>query len=138
MKYAKKLIVFYIFYLVAGALLVAAAVLWSPAGQREDIVTGIVSGFLFTGIGGLIIAAYLLKHPARAEKVEIAKTEERSQFLRLRIKSAVNSVMLMLVCAGTFAAMISGYREISLTLAALLITEVILYIGFGAYYAKKY
>lgn len=138
MNYAKKLIVSYIIYLVAGALLVAAAMLWSPPGQRGGIITGIVSGFLLTGIGGIIIGTYLLKHPAKAEEVEIAKTEERTQFLRLKIGSSVQFVTLMLTSAGALAASIFGYRDITLTLAALLFVEAILYVGFAQYYSKRY
>lgn len=138
MKYVKRQLVFFIIYLIAGVLLVAAALLWSPAGQRENNVTGIISGFLVTGIGGLILCTRLLKNPQKAEEVEIVKTEERTQFLRLKTQSAVHFVTIMLVCLGTFAAMILGYRDITITLAVLLIIEVILYVCFGTYYAKKY
>lgn len=138
MNYAKKQLVFFIVYLIVGALLAAAALLWSSDGQREGILTGIISGFLPTGVGGLILSMHLLKNPRRAEQAEIAKTEERTQFLRFKTYSAVHFVMIMLVCLGTFAAEIGGYRDIALTLAALLIIEVILSIGIGTYYAKKY
>jgi hypothetical protein len=138
MKYVKRQLVFFIIYLITGVLLVAAALLWSPAGQRENNVTGIISGFLVTGIGGLILCTRLLKNPQKAEEVEIVKTEERTQFLRLKTQSAVHFVTIMVVCLGTFAAMILGYRDIAITLAVLLIIEVILYVCFGTYYAKKY
>ena len=138
MKYVKRQILFFIGYLVVGALLVVAALLWSPAQQREGILTGIVSGFLVTGVGGLILSTRLLKNPQKAEQAEIMKTEERTQFLRMRTQSTVHSVTIMIVCAGTFVSLIYGYRNITLTLSALLIIEVILYICFGTYYAKKY
>ncbi|NCB52829.1 MAG: hypothetical protein EOM54_13290 [Clostridia bacterium] len=138
MKYVKKQLVFFICYLIAGALLVAAALLWSPAVGREGIITGIVGGFLVTGIGGIVICARLLKNPQKAEAAEMAKTEERTQFLRLKIQSAVHSATIMLVCLGTITALIIGRRDITLTLAALLIADFLLYVGFGTYYAKKY
>ena len=138
MKYVKRQILFFIGYLVVGALLVVAALLWSPAQQREGILTGIVSGFLVTGVGGLILSTRLLKNPQKAEQAEIMKTEERTQFLRMKTQSTVHSVTIMIVCAGTFVSLICGYRDITLTLSALLIIEVILYICFGTYYAKKY
>ncbi len=138
MKYVKRQILFFIGYLVIGALLVVAVLLWSPAQQREGILTGIVSGFLVTGVGGLILSTRLLKNPQKAEQAEIMKTEERTQFLRMRTQSTVHSVTIMIVCAGTFVSLICGYRDITLTLSALLIIEVILYICFGTYYAKKY
>lgn len=138
MKYVKRQILFFIGYLVVGALIAVAALLWAPAEQREGIITGIVSGFLVTGVGGLILSTHLLKNPQKAEQTEIMKTEERTQFLRMKIQSAVHSVTIMIVCAGTFVSLICGYRDITLVLSALLIVEVILYICFGAYYGKKY
>ena len=138
MKYGKRQLLFFIGYLIVGGLLVVAALLWSPDEQREGIITGIISGFSVTGVGGLILSKQLLKNPQKAEQVEIAKTEERTQFLRIKTQSAVHAVTVIVVCAGTFAAMICGYREITLTLSALLVIEVILYICIGTYYAKKY
>ncbi len=138
MNYVKRQRTFFIIYLIVGALLVAAALLWSPAGQRENNVTGIISGFLVTGVGGLILCAYLLKNPQKAEETELAKTEERTQFLRLKTQSTVQFVTIMLVCLGTLAATIFGYRDVALVLAALLVIETVLYVCFGTYYARKY
>lgn len=138
MKYVKRQIFFFIGYLVVGALLVVAALLWAPADQREGIITGIVSGFLVTGVGGLIFSTHLLKNPQKAEQAEMMKTEERTQFLRMRTQSAVHSVTTMIVCAGTLVSLIFGNRDITLVLSALLIIEVILYICFGIYFGKKY
>ena len=138
MKYAKKQLIFFIAYLAAGALICVMALLWAPAGQKSGIVTGIVSGFLVTGVGGIILSSLLMKNPKKAEQVEISKTEERTRFLRLKTHSTVYIITVFIVCAGTFAAEICGYRDIALTLAALLIIEVILYAGIGIYYSKKY
>ncbi len=138
MKYAKRLLVFFILYLVVGGLLLTAALLWSPAGQREGIITGIVAGFSVTGVGGIVLSARLMRNPQKAEQVEIAKTEERTQFLRQKIHSSVYFVTLMLVSAGALVADIFGNRDIALTLAALLVIEAILYVGFATYYTKKY
>lgn len=138
MKYVKRQLIFFIGYLIVGVLLAVAALLWSPVSQREGIITGIVSGFLVTVVGGLILSTHLLKNPQKAEQAEIMKTEERTQFLRMRTQSAVHSVTIMIVCVGTFVSLICGYRDITLTLSALLIIEVILYICFGTYYGKKY
>lgn len=138
MKYAKKQLLFFIGYLILGGIFAVAALLWAPAGQKEGILSGIIGGFLITGIGGLILSAHLLKNPQKAEQTEIMKTEERTQFLRVKTQSAVHSAALMIVSAGTFVALICGYTDITLTLSALLIIEIILYICFGTYYAKKY
>lgn len=138
MKYVKRQIFFFIGYLIIGGLFVVAALLWAPAGQREGILSGIIGGFLVTGVGGLIMSTRLLKNPQKAEQTEIMKTEERTKFLRMKTQSTVHSVTLMIVSAATLISLICGYRDITLTLSALLIIEVILYICFGTYYAKKY
>lgn len=138
MKYVKRQILFFIGYLIVGGIFAVAAQLWAPAGQKEGLLSGIIGGFLVTGVGGLFLSARLLKDPQKAEQTEIMKTEERTQFLRVKTQSAVHSVVLMIVSAGTFVTLICGYRAIALTLSALLIIEVVLYICFGLYYAKKY
>lgn len=138
MKYVKKQIVFFIGYLIIGGIFAAAALLWAPAGQKEGILSGIIGGFLVTGAGGLFLNAYLLKNPQKAEQTEIMKTEERTQFLRVKTQSAVHSTALMIVSAGTLVTLICGYRDITLALSALLIIEVIFYICFGIYFSKKY
>ena len=134
MKYVKRQIFFFIGYLAVGALIAVAALLWSPAEQREGILTGIISGFLVTGVGGLLPSTRLLKNPQKAEQAEIMKTEERTQFLRVKTQSAVHSVTIMIVCAGTLVSLICGYRDITLVLSALLIIEAILYICFGTFF----
>lgn len=138
MKYVRKQVFFFILYLAAGAALTAAVLLWAPPEQKWNDVTGIVSGFLVTGVAGLALNLRLLKHPRKAETVAIMKTEERTCFLRMKIQSAVHTATVLLVCAGVFAAMIAGYREVSLALAAVLLAQVALYVGFGIYYGKKY
>lgn len=138
MKYAKRQLFFFAGYLAVGILLAAAAALWAPAGQREGILSGIAGGFGVTGLGGLFLSARLLKNPGGAEQAALAKTEERTQFLRLKTRSAVHAVLVPAVCIGTFAALIGGYRQIALTLSALLASGVLLSVGFGVYYAKKY
>jgi len=138
MKYAKKMLIFFIIYLIAGALLVAAAMLWAPNDNRINIVTGIVSGFLITGIGGIFLSAHLLKNPKKAEATAMAKNEERAQFLRQKTQAAVHTITIMLISFTTIAAEIMGYMEIALTLAVLLIIQAILYIFLSIYYTKKY
>ena len=138
MAYVKKQILFFIGYLVIGGIFAAAALLWAPADQREGILSGIIGGFLVTGTAGLFLSARLLKNPQKAEQTEIMKTEERTRFLRAKTQSAVHSATLMIVSVGTFVALIGGYRDIALALSTLLIIEVILYLCFGTYYAKKF
>lgn len=138
MKYAKRQLISFIIYLATGALIFTVAMLWAPVSQRVGIATGIISGFLVTGIGGIFLSIWLMKNPAKAEKVEIAKTEERTELIRMKTHTAIHWAMLLVICAGTFAALICGQREITLTLAALLIIELIFYVCFTVHYSRKY
>ena len=138
MNYAKKQLIFFALYLVAGALFVAAALLWAPAEMRGGIVSGLLGGFLVTGAGGLFLSARLLKNPAEAERVELGKTEERTQFISLKTRSAVHFTTIMLVSAGAVTAEILGSQTVALTLAALLAVQAFLFVCFASYYSKKY
>jgi amino acid permease len=138
MKYAKRQLIFFIGYLIVGAILATAAMLWSPINQKSGVLTGIIGGFLPTGIGGIILSCYMLRKPHKAEQIEIAKTEERAQFIRLKTHASLYFITIILICLGTFAALISGNTNTALTLAGLLIVEVLFYVGFAAYYLKKY
>jgi hypothetical protein len=136
MKYVKKNLLFFIGYLVFGGLLVIVALLWAPEDQRSGIISGISCAFLVTGVGGILLSLRLLKNPEKAEQVEVQKTEERSQYLRMKTQSAVQTVMVFVISAGTLIALVAGYRTVSYVLAALLILGVILYIAFGQYFAR--
>lgn len=138
MKYAKRQLIFFVVYLAAGALFALAALLWAPTGVKEGIVSGIVGGFLLTGVGGLILSFRLLKNPEQAERTERMKTEERIQYIRMMTHSSVHTVTIILVSAATLAAQILGRWDIALTLAALLVVEAVLFVGFATYYSKKY
>lgn len=138
MNYAKKQFVFFLVFLITGALLVAAALLWAPAGQRVGIVSGVTGGFGVTGAAGLVLSYRLIKNPEKAEETALMKTEERAQYLRMKTQSSVYSITIMLVSAGTMAAMIAGYRVLSLAFSGLLLIQAVLYCCFGSYYAKRY
>ncbi len=101
-------------------------------------LTGIAGGFIPTGIIGVLISVRLMASPKRAAEVELAKSEERTQLIRVKTNSATYRVMLYLESIGALAAGLLGYKELSLTLAALLAAQVVLYFGFIAYYTKKY
>lgn len=138
MKYAKRQLIFFVAYLAAGALFALAALLWAPAGTKEGILSGIVGGFLVTGVGGLILSFRLLKNPEQAERTERMKTEERTQYIRMMTHSSVHTVTIPLVSAAAITAQILGRRDIALTLAALLVVEAVLFVVFATHYSKKY
>lgn len=70
MKYAKKQILFFVGYLIVGGILVAAALLWAPPDQREGILSGIIGGFLITGVAGLFLSVRLLKIPKKQSRLK--------------------------------------------------------------------
>jgi hypothetical protein len=138
MSYAKRQLIFFIIYTAVGA---AAAIIALFSGLNADYrtgaVCGIAGGFGFTGIMGIVMSARLLKNPKKAEKVEIAKTEERTELLRLKTHSAVYTAMIFLISAATLIALLTGYRTISIAFAGLLIIQTVLYVIFARYYSKK-
>jgi hypothetical protein len=138
MNYVKRQLVFYIVYLIAGVLLLAAALVWSPENIRTGAVTGIVSGFIFTGAGGVFMNLRLIKNPAKAEREEILKTEERTVFISTKIQSSVQTVITIIMSGVTMIALIAGERGIALAFAGILAAEAVLFIIFGSYYGKKY
>lgn len=139
MNYSKKTLVYFIIHTIIGVIaLIAALLVHLPDGYKEGLVSGISGGFIFTGILGAITSIRLMKNPQKAMKVEIAKNEERTQLIRMKTRSAIYTITLYIESFGTLAAGFLGFREISVTLACLLIVQVALYIGFSNYYWKKY
>jgi hypothetical protein len=139
MKYAKRTLAYFIVHTSIGLIALIIFLLgYMPEGYRQSMLTGIASGFLASGILGIIVSIRLIKNPKKAEKVELEKTEERTQFLRMKSNSATYSVSIYIECAGVFISGFLGFREVSITLAFLLIAQVISFVAFASYYGKKY
>ena len=139
MNYTKKTLIYFIVHTIIGFIaLIFAFFGHLPDGYREGVISGIAGGFLITGALGIIASIRILKNPIKAKAVEITKNEERTQLIRMKTHSAVFTVMLYLVSLGTLVAGLIGSREISIMLAAVLIIQFVLYIGFVNYYWKKY
>lgn len=139
MNYAKKTLVYFIGHTGIGIIALVFVLLNDLSdGYREGAISGIAGGFLFTGILGIIVSFRLIKNPNKAMKVEIAKTEERTQFIKMKTNTVIHTVTIYIESIGTLLTGLLGFREISLTLAATLIIQILLYIGFASYYSKKY
>jgi uncharacterized membrane protein len=139
MNYAKKTL----FYFVGLTGIGISALLFALfsnlfEGYREGVISGIAGGFIFTGILGIIVSIKLINNPKKALEVEIAKNEERTQLIRLKTHASIHTIMIYIISIGTLVTSLLGFREMSLTLATILIIQIILYIGFASYYAKKY
>lgn len=139
MNYAKKTLLYFIGHTSVGIIALLYA-LFSPfsGGAREGIISGIIGGFITTGVLGIVVSLRLINNPKKAEEVEMSKNEERTQFLRMKTTAAIYSVMIYVESAGILVTGFLGFREICLTLGAVLIIKVILYIGFASHYSKKY
>jgi uncharacterized membrane protein len=109
-----------------------------PDGSREGMISGIVGGFIITGILGIIISLRLMRNPQRAMEIDLTKNEERTQFLRTKTNASIHTVMIYVESAATLLSWLLGFREISLTLATILAIQIVLFIGFVSYYNKKY
>ncbi|AFQ43982.1 hypothetical protein [Desulfosporosinus meridiei] len=139
MNYAKKTLLYFIGHTSVGIIALLYAVFSSfSGGYREGMISGIIGGFITTGVLGIFFSLRLMKNPKRAAEVEMVKNEERTQFLRMKTSAAIFSVMIYAESAGILVTGLLGFREICLTLATILIIKVILYIGFASYYSKKY
>lgn len=139
MNYAKRTLYFFIVYTSIGLIALTVFLLgYVPEGYKQSMVTGLASGLLAPGILGIIICIRLIKNPKKAEKVELEKTEERTQFLRMKSNSSTHSISIYIECAGVFIAGFLGYREVSITLAFLLIVQAISFIVFASYYGRKF
>lgn len=139
MNYAKKTLVYFVVHTAIGIIALLFALFSNfSVGYREGAISGIAGGFIFTGILGIIVSINLIKNPKKALEVEIAKTEERTQLIKMKTHASIHTLMIYIISTGTLVTLFLGSREISLTLAAILIIQIILYIGFASYYSKKY
>ena len=139
MNYARKTLIFFTVFTGVGVIaLLTALFCHLPDSYRVGLVSGTTGGFICTGIIGIITSVHLMKNPKRAAEVELGKSEERTQLIRMKTNSAIYQVMLYLESIGTLVSGLLGYKELSITLAVLLIIQVVLYIGSISYYAKKY
>jgi len=139
MNYAKKTLTYFIVHTAIGIIALLFALFGHlPDGYREGLISGISGGFICTGVLGIIASLRLMKNPKKAMEVEIAKNEERTQLIRMKTHSAIYTIMLYIQSAGTLMAGLLGFRQISITLAAILIIQIVLFIGFANYYTKKF
>ncbi|WP_434512137.1 hypothetical protein [Desulfitobacterium sp. AusDCA] len=139
MNYAKKTLLYFIGHTAVGIIALLYALISNFSdGYREGVISGAVGGFIITGVLGIIVSLRLIRNPKRAAEVEIAKNEERTQLIRMKTNTAIHTVMIYAESAGTLITGLLGFREICLTLATILIVQIILYIGFAYYYYQKY
>ncbi|HHW01211.1 MAG TPA: hypothetical protein GXX35_00065 [Thermoanaerobacterales bacterium] len=139
MNYAKKMLIYALIQTAVGIILLLATIfIHFSDGFKEGVLSGIAGGLVSTGILGIVACLRLIKNPARAMEVEIAKDEERTLFLKAKANSASYSVTLYIEAIGILAAALAGFRETSMTLAVLLLVQLVFNMGFAYYYGQKY
>ncbi len=139
MNHAKRNLIYFIFQTIFGII----ALLFFLFGDftdnhSKDMLSGIGIAFTIAGSMGIITIAKLLKDPKRAAKIEMAQTEERTQFIKTKTKSFVYTIMIYLESAIIIVTGLLGFRTICITLSAIVLLKVILSLTFSNYYMKKY
>jgi hypothetical protein len=139
MNYAKKSLIYFIIHTSVGVIaLLFALFSHMPEGYKSSVLFGMACGFLCSGIPGIILSIRMINNPKKALAVEIAKNEERTQFIRTKTNSSIYTVSLYAECIVTLISSLLGFKEISLIFSILLIAQLFLFIGFANYYGKKY
>lgn len=139
MKYAKRLVIFYSAYAAVGICILMYALFGSKSDSfRHSVASGLAGSFIAVGVLGAIIGARLIKNPKKAKEIELAKTEERTKLIRMSANSLTYTCMIYAESLGTIVAGIMGYKIIAMTLAGILIVQIVVYIVCINYYSKKY
>lgn len=139
MKSAKKSFKYSLVCAAAGIIVLLSAIV---CDLGDDFKVGLVSGLggslTFIGIFGLVNGFRLKNDPKRAKELEIAESEERTQFIRMKACSSIYLVSILLESFGALVSGLLGYREVSVTLAVLITVQAILYVVYINYYNRKY
>jgi hypothetical protein len=139
MKTSKNSLITFSILTIVGIIGVLYALLILPrSNYQEGLVYGITSGFILTGILGIIYSIYLMRHPKLAKQVDLQKNEERTKFIRMQTATTAGQVILFAECIACLLVGLLGYKEISITLAIVLFFQFIISFGFAAYYSRKY
>ncbi|MBM7868476.1 hypothetical protein GTO89_16330 [Heliobacterium gestii] len=139
MNHAKKTLIYFICHTLVGLIALMFMLLGQfPDSYRESITSGIAGGFIISGLFGIISCVKLLKDPQKATKVEIAKNEERAQFIRMKTNSATYTVTIFIESVCVILAGLLGFKEISISLACLSLAKIAINLGFAHHFSHKY
>lgn len=139
MSLTKKQLYFFFGQTLIGVIAFGFLVWGKLSGDYTNAMLGGVAGsFILTGVMGIVVSYRLLKNPEKATRMEIAKTEERTVFIRTQANSVAYTVMLYTLSVTTIVAGLFEYETISLTLVAVLIVQSICNAFALHYYSKKY
>ena len=139
LKNAKHSLTSFIVLTVVGLGGLLYAIFWLPRDNyQQGLIYGVTSGFLLTGILGILYSIHLMRNPKKAKEASIQKDEERTQFIRQKTAVSTAQVTLYLEAFSALIIGLMGYKEISMAIAALLMIQALVASAFAAYYSKKY
>lgn len=141
MNMARKNLIYFIVHTAVGVIIVLLALL-GVLGFNEDFANGVIwgasSGFIVTGILGIVSSLRLMRNPKKARMAEMAKNEERNVMIRTKTHASIFYVSLYSECAAVLITAFTGFKEVSVAFAILIVLQIICYIAFATYYSKKY
>ncbi|RMD02375.1 hypothetical protein D9O40_06220 [Clostridium autoethanogenum] len=139
MNHAKKYLIYFIFQTIFGIISLLFFLFGDFTNNHiKDMLSGIGTAFTITGVIGIITNIKLLKDPEKAAKIEMAQTEERTQFIKTKTKSFVYTIMIYLESTVIIVTGLLGFRTICITFSAIVLLKVILSLIFSSYYMRKY
>ncbi|OAA90916.1 hypothetical protein [Clostridium ljungdahlii] len=139
MNHAKRNLIYFIFQTIFGIIALLLFLFGHfTDNHSKEMLSGIGIAFTIAGIIGIITNIKLLKDPKKAAKIEMAQTEERTQFIKAKTKSFVYTIMIYLESAVIVVTGLLGFRTICITFSTIVLLKVILSILFSSYYMKKY
>ena len=114
MYYNNKRLALSVFWVIAGAVLLALSI-----AEKLD-------SSLYAGMGGALVAVGVLqiarnlkyrKDPAYREKIDVEAGDERSRFLRMKSWSWAGYVTILVECVGVIAAMVMKQQTVMMVLS---------------------
>jgi hypothetical protein len=129
---------FIVLTVVGLAGLIYAILVLPQDNYQQGLIYGVTSGFVLTGVIGIIYSIHLMRNPQKAKEVSIQKDEERTQFIRQKTAVSTAQVSLYLEAFSALIIGLMGYKEISMAITALLVIQAIVASAFASYYSKKF
>lgn len=139
MDTVKKNLIFSVGMLVVGiVLMVIFATGIVPEKISASMIMGMGSGLTSAGLVSTFICLRTMKNPQKKEEVEISLNDERNILLREKTNSKVYSIFVYVECFLIFISGVLGYREISILLALLVLSKLIVWFVVCTNLSKKY
>lgn len=138
MSYLKKsAIAFGLLFAFGAVLMVLHVAGVFPDTLREGAMIGIGSGFLVTGLLGVAYCLVLMRDPQRARRIEVAKTDERTQLIQFMTYSQLHRMTVIVESLGAVVVLSLGYLEVAVILAAWIFLRFLASLALLGYYSRQ-